>query len=172
MCLCKEQLAQHRHSSLPGSCGAQWAWETPLSQPPSTRMTGVHHIRNLTWCWGSNLGPHAGPTPATFYNALYVLPASWRSTYFTKVSMTGGSTWGSSIALPAFFFQAGAQTCSCVTEESPRYHPSPSYSSLPNSGPDYNPEPMITCLSLRRGSIDPPPISNNQWESKNQELEG
>lgn len=31
---------------------------------------------------------------------------------------------------------------------------------------------MITCPSLRKGYIDPPPISNTQWESKNQELEG
>lgn len=105
MCLCKEQLAHHSHSSLPGSCGAQWAWKTPLSQPSSARMTGMHHIWNSTWCWGSNLGPHAGPILAPFYKALYVPSPSWRSMYFTKVSMTDGSTWWSPSAssLLSFF---------------------------------------------------------------------
>lgn len=96
MCLCKEQLSCHCHSSLPGSCVGSGSLRESPALPPGAGMTDGHHIWIFTQCWGSNSGPHAGPTPVTFYRTLHVLPPSRRSTCFTEISVTGGqSTWGS-----------------------------------------------------------------------------
>lgn len=170
---CKEQLAHHSPFQSPRFLRVSVSLRDSPVSASSARMTGVYHIRNLTWCWGSNLGPHAGPTPATFYKALSVLPASWRSMYFTKVSMTDGSTWGSPSASSLLsFFRLEPRPAHVSQKKALDITHPLLIPQCPIQALTATQSPWLPCLSLRRGSIDPPPIPNTQWENKNQELEG